>query len=67
MFQNKRHDELKLLYSVFKRDQSTFSLVINIMSPYVTERGRKITQDEEMIKNPILYTQSLLDFKAEIN
>lgn len=67
MFQNRRIDQLKLMYEVFKRDTSTFRLVIQKMNPYIMERGNKIVQDEALVKSPIEFTQKLLEFKAEID
>mmetsp|Transcript_18072 Transcript_18072/g.24205 ORF Transcript_18072/g.24205 Transcript_18072/m.24205 type:complete len:80 (-) Transcript_18072:1328-1567(-) len=53
MFQQKRLDELKLLFRVFKRDRSTYRLIINKMNPYIKERGTKIVHDERLIKDPV--------------
>ena len=67
MFQHKRLEELKLLFDVFKRDSRTFGLVIQKMNPYIMERGRRLVNDENLVKNPIEFTQKLLDFKFEID
>ena len=67
MFQNKRLEELKLLFNIFKRDPNTFGLIIQKMNPYILERGKKIVEDENLIKSPIDFTQGLLDFKKEID
>jgi hypothetical protein len=56
-----------LLYDVFRRDQNTFGLIINQMTPYIYTRGQKIVMDESNVKDPHLFTQKLLDFKAEID
>lgn len=56
MFKNQRLEELKILFEVFKRDSSTFGLIIQKMNPYILERGGKIVNDENLIKNPIEFT-----------
>ena len=67
MFQNKILEDLKLLYDCFKRDESCLKLIIKIMCPYIEERGEAIVQDETNLKDPIMYTQKLLDFKQEMD
>ena len=37
------------------------------MKPYIMERGKLIVQNEELIKDPLKFTQQLLEFKAEMN
>lgn len=67
MFKNKRLDELSLLYKIFRRDDSTFLLIINKMQPYIESRGQKVTQDENLQKDPIEFTAKLLDLKKEMD
>jgi len=67
MFQQKNLDDLKVLYEVFSRDKSTFDIVIKIMSPYVIARGEKVVLDETNVKDPHLFVEKLLEFKAEID
>ena len=67
MFEHRKLENLKLLFDVFKRDQNTFGLIIQKMNPYIMERGKKIVNDETLVKNPIEFTQKLLEFKAEID
>ena len=37
------------------------------MTPYITEQGSLIVHDEEYIKDPLVFTQKLLDFLTEID
>ena len=37
------------------------------MTPYITQEGFKLIKDEANLKNPIKFTQGLLDFKSEID
>jgi len=67
MFQQKNLDELKLLYEVFSRDTSTFGLIIQKMNPYIMSRGERIVMDETNVKDPVLFAEKLLEFKAEID
>ena len=67
MFKQKNLDELKLLFDTFKRDQSTFGLIIQKMNPYILERGTRIVMEENNVKDPYLFTEKLLEFKAEID
>ena len=67
MFQQKNLNELKLMFDVFRRDPTTFSLIIKKMTPYIEDRGKKIVMDEANVKDPYLFTEKLLEFKAEID
>jgi hypothetical protein len=37
------------------------------MNPYIEERGKKIVEDENLLKDPIQFTVKLLDLKKEID
>lgn len=37
------------------------------MNPYILERGQKIVMEENNVKDPHLFTEKLLEFKAEID
>lgn len=56
-----------MLYDVFKRDTSTFGLIIQQMNPYILQRGEAIVNDESNMKDPHAFTEKLLAFKAEID
>jgi hypothetical protein len=45
MFKDKKIDELKLMYLVFKREESTLKYIIQKMHPYIEARGEKIVKD----------------------
>ena len=55
------------MFDVFKRDQNTFGLIIQKMNPYILDRGGKIVNDEANMKDPHVFTEKLLEFKAEID
>ena len=67
MFQHKKLDELALMFRLFKRVESTLKFIIQKMAPYIEDRGEKIVKDEELLKDPIQFTQKLLDLKAEMD
>lgn len=67
MFQNKKFDELALLFRIFKRVDSTIKFIITKMAPYIEQRGEKIVTDEALLKDPIEFTKQLLDLKAEMD
>jgi len=67
MFQNKKLDELALMFRVFKRVESTLKFIIQKMAPYIELRGEKIVQDEALLKDPIEFTSKLLALKKEMD
>ena len=52
---------------MFSHDQQTYDLIIQKMKPFIIETGNKIVQSEECLKDPILFTQKLLQFKAQVD
>jgi cullin 3 len=67
MFQHKKLDELALMYTLFRRVESTLKYIIQKMAPYIEGRGQKIVGDEALLKDPIEFTKKLLDFKQEMD
>ena len=66
-FKQKHYENLKLLFTVFSRDEDTFAQIINKMTPYIMEIGRKIVDSEDNLKDPVMFTEKLLTFKSEID
>lgn len=56
---------MKLLFDVFKRDESTFCHIINAMKPYIKACGEAIVKDPETLKDPNMFTNKLLELKSE--
>lgn len=67
MFRHDKRDELKLMYGIFKRVESTLTNITSKMSPYIEMRGSVIVQDQTLQKDSIAYTAALLEFKAEVD
>ena len=55
-FRNRQLDKLNLLYRVFRRDENTFDSIIGKMSPYMEDIGMEIVQNEEHMKDPLVFT-----------
>ena len=67
MFQHSKLDELALMFRIFKRVEGTLKYIIQKMSPYIEERGKKIVEDEALLKDPIEFTKKLLELKSEMD
>lgn len=67
MFNQRKLSQLKEMYEVFSRVDTTLKYVIDKMTPFIMEEGRKIIKNEENLKDPIKFTSRLLTFKAEID
>ena len=67
MFQNNRLKELKLMYNVFKRDDSLLEFVIEKMGPYIEFRGEAITSDNQIMNDPVAFTKKLIELRTEID
>lgn len=55
------------MYRVFKRDESTLKYILAKMGPYIIARGKKIVEDEALLKDAIEFTKKLLELKAEMD
>ena len=67
MFKHKNLEELCLMYGLFCRVSDTLPLIIQKMNPYIEERGREIVEDENLLKDPIKFSEKLLDLKHEMD
>ena len=43
MFNEKKIDQLRIMYNIFSRVDSTLKYIIEIMDPYIMQEGAKIT------------------------
>jgi len=55
------------MFRMFKRVESTLKYIIQKMSPYIEDRGKKIVEDEALLKDPIEFTKKLLELKTEMD
>lgn len=67
MFLHSKLDELALMYRIFRRVESTLKFIIQKMSPYIEDRGKKIVEDDALLKDPIEFTKKLLELKSEMD
>lgn len=67
MIENKRSDELQLLYKCFVREDTNLGVVIHCLSEYIENLGNKYVNDQTLCADAQAFTQKLLDFKKEID
>ena len=67
MFNNRKTDQLKLMYDVFLRVDTTLRYVIQRMDPFIMQEGKSIINNEELRKEPIKFTLKLLELKSEMD
>ena len=67
MFKDKRQDELKKLFTLLSRKANTLHCVYDKMKPYIESRGKAVIGDKEVLKDPILFINKLLELKKEMD
>lgn len=67
MFDNKKADELKLIYDVFLRKEETLKFIIQKMDPFIVKEGEKIVLSADLQKKPLEMVRKMLTFKSEID
>ena len=64
-FAQKKLDQIKLLYRVFRLDPKTFPLILGKMGSHILDQGREIVNNEENQKDPLMYTNKLMEMRAQ--
>mmetsp|Transcript_8061 Transcript_8061/g.19204 ORF Transcript_8061/g.19204 Transcript_8061/m.19204 type:complete len:759 (-) Transcript_8061:212-2488(-) len=67
MLVNRRYDELKLMYRIFKREPTMLPHIITAMEPYIEGRARGVVEDPQMIDSPAAYMEKVLELKKEVD
>lgn len=67
MFNERKVDQLTMMYKVFSRVDSTLKYIIDQMNPYINIEGKKIVSNPENLKDPIKFTELLLEFKKQMD
>ena len=67
MITNKRTEELQLLFKCYKWEPQNLGVIIACMQEHIEKIGRGYNEDETIKKDPIKFTQALLDFKKEVD
>lgn len=67
MLKNNKLDELKDMYTLFCKVESTLKYILEEMQPYIEERGSSFINDDELKKDPVKFTKALLGLKKEMD
>lgn len=67
MIENKRSEELALMYKCFVREDSNLGVIIHCLSEYIESLGTQYVEDSNLVADPVAFTQKLLEFKKEID
>ena len=67
MFGEKRVEELRCMYDLFKRVPSTLNILRDYMGQYVKRAGTEVVGDQECMRTPVLFVQRILDLKAKFD
>ena len=67
MFKNQKLDELSDMYTLFSKVDTTLSEILNEMGPYIEGRGQSLVDDIELKKDPVKFTEILLQLKKEMD
>ena len=67
MFDERKPEELKLMYEVFLRVEHTLTHIIKKMTPFIEAEGEKIVLNVELQKKPLELVQKLLALKNEVD
>lgn len=67
MFNERKVDQLTIMYKVFYRVEKTLTFIIKQMQPYIEQEGGKIVMNEDNQKDPNKFTEKLLKFKEDMD
>ena len=67
MFSNKKLNELSKMYQLYSRVDGTLKYMLLEMGPYIESRGTIVIEDEELLKDPVKFTEKLLELKKEMD
>lgn len=65
MFKNKRLDELKNIFILFKKNPESHRRIIERMKPYIIERSENIKKNPDLIKEPVKFINDFILLKKE--
>ena len=67
MFSSRKIDQLRAMYILFNKVPTAVQHIINKFNPFIEAEGRKIVNDEGLIKDPVKFTEKLLELKDEMD
>ena len=67
MFKNKKTEELKQAYQLFKLYPDSLQVITEAFQPYIKQRGEEITENKEISKDPKKFIPELIKLKLEMD
>lgn len=67
MLKNKKLEELTNMYQLYSRVENTLKYILLEMGPYIEARGTVVIDDKELQKDPVKFTENLLELKKEMD
>lgn len=67
MVTNMLSDDLRLLYRCFARREANLTCIVEEMKKYIITEGDKVVNDADNVKDPVKYTEALIEFKDRID
>lgn len=67
MLKNDKRGELKLMFSIFRKKESTFIHMTQRLTVHIESKGLVIVSDPKLQEDPVEFTKKLLEFKADID
>jgi len=67
MFQEDRIEDLRRMYTLFRRVPSTLDVLRDFMGSYVKKAGLLIVSDSENLKEPVRFVQQMIDLRTKFD
>ena len=67
MIENRKIDELRLMFKCFARQDSNLGAMVICLCEYIEWKGKAFVEDEALCKDPIAFTAKLLEFKKWVD
>jgi hypothetical protein len=67
MFKNRKNEELKKAYQLFKLFPESLKVITEAFIPYIKQRGEEITENKEISKDPKKFIPELIKLKLEMD
>lgn len=67
MLKDKRLEELKKIFELFRRRQSVLKNILDKLHPYIVQRGKEISMNKDFSTDPVVYITQLVSLKFEID
>ena len=67
MFKNRKTEELKKTYQLFKLYPNSLKYITEAFQPYIKQRGEEITENKEISKDPKKFVPELIKLKLEMD